>query len=131
MFCWPCAGDVDFYHRADHDLAAQNCSRLQFRQRTNAVSSGGLWLTFQRIALVFSGSAVMSTSNVPEHQAGLAGGVMNTAMELGPTIGLAVFMSVAGLRTDIVEGYALAFAAGTGIYLLVATWLMFLPERTG
>ncbi len=83
------------------------------------------------IALVFSGSAVMSTSNVPEHQAGLAGGVMNTAMELGPTIGLAIFMSVAGLRTGIVEGYALAFAAGTGIYLLVAIWLMFLPEHTG
>jgi hypothetical protein len=30
-----------------------------------------------------------------------------------------------------VEGYALAFAAGTGIYLLVAIWLMFLSERTG
>lgn len=73
----------------------------------------------------------MSTSNVSEHQAGLAGGVMNTAMELGPTIGLAVFMSVAGLRADIVEGYALAFAAGTGIYLLVAIWLIFLPKRTG
>lgn len=82
------------------------------------------------IAFVFSGSAVMSTSNVPEDQAGLAGGVMNTAMELGPTIGLAIFMSIAGLRSDVVEGYALAFAAGTGIYLAVALWLMILPDRS-
>lgn len=81
------------------------------------------------IALVFSGSAVLSTSNVPEHQAGLAGGVMNTAMELGPTFGLAVFMSVAGLRVDVVEGYALAFAAGTIIYVLIACWLLFLTDE--
>ncbi|MDE9448758.1 MFS transporter, partial [Xenorhabdus bovienii] len=36
------------------------------------------------MSLAFAGAAVLSTMNVPQHQAGLAGGVMNTAMELGP-----------------------------------------------
>ncbi|MCM3340721.1 hypothetical protein M3650_19330 [Paenibacillus sp. MER TA 81-3] len=34
---------------------------------------------------------------------------MNTSMELGPTLGLAVLMSVASLQADAVRGYAWAF----------------------
>jgi hypothetical protein len=33
------------------------------------------------LSLMFSGAAVLSTTNVQQRQAGLAGGVMNTAME--------------------------------------------------
>ena len=55
---------------------------------------------------------------------------MGTAMEQGPTIELAVFMTVAGLRADLVEGYVLAFAAGTEIYLLEPIWRMFFSERS-
>lgn len=72
------------------------------------------------MSLMFSGSAVLSTMNVPQHQAGLAGGVMNTAMELGPTFGLAVLMSVAGTQGDVVRGYGWAFGAACLFYITLA-----------
>ncbi|HZG13502.1 MAG TPA: MFS transporter [Candidatus Bathyarchaeia archaeon] len=72
------------------------------------------------ISLVLSGSAVQSTANVPQHQAGLAGGVMNTSMELGPTVGLTVLMAVAATRPDAAEGYAWAFGTAGIIFVLLA-----------
>ncbi len=76
-------------------------------------------------AVIFSGTAVLATSHVPPEQAGLAGGVMNTAMELGPTIGLAGLMSIAALGPDPVQGYAWAFAAAGGAYLVTAVFAAF------
>lgn len=70
-------------------------------------------------ALVFAGTAVLATRDVAAHQAGLAGGVMNTAMELGPTIGLATLMAIAATRTDVIDGYTWAFASA-GIAFIVA-----------
>ncbi|CDG16108.1 MFS transporter [Xenorhabdus doucetiae] len=67
-------------------------------------------------ALAFSGSAVLSTMNVPQHQAGLAGGVMNTAMELGPTIGLSALMAVAATQVDAIDGYVWAFGTAAVVY---------------
>ena len=72
------------------------------------------------ISFVLSGSAVQSVANVPQHQAGLGGGVMNTAMELGPTVGFTVFMVVAATRTDAVEGYAWAFGTAGAVFVLLA-----------
>ncbi|WP_443050859.1 MFS transporter [Streptomyces sp. H27-D2] len=80
----------------------------------------GLILLPAGTSFIFSGSAVLSTANVPPHQAGLAGGVMNTAMELGPTVGLAALMSVAATQTDVVVGYAWAFGAAAAVYLAAA-----------
>ena len=51
---------------------------------------------------------------------GLAGGVMNTAMELGPTVGFALLMAVAATRVDIVAGYATAFATAAATYGIAA-----------
>lgn len=82
------------------------------------------------LALSFSGAAVMSTGNVPRHQAGLAGGVMNTAMELGPTVGFALMMSVAAVQTETVHGYAWAFGAAAVVYLAIAL-AAFALTRTG
>lgn len=72
------------------------------------------------MALVFAGAAVLSTANVPERQMGLAGGVMNTAMELGPTVGFTILMAVAATRGDSVDGYALAFGTAAAAYVLAA-----------
>lgn len=72
------------------------------------------------MSLIFSGSAVLSTTNVPQHQAGLAGGVMNTAMELGPTAGLAVLMSVAATQGDVARGYGWAFGAACLFHIVLA-----------
>ncbi|MYW01422.1 MFS transporter [Streptomyces sp. SID3343] len=71
-------------------------------------------------SLIFAGAAVLTTHGVPEHQAGLAGGVMNTAMELGPTVGLAGLMSVAATRSDVVVGYTWALATAGIVFLLAA-----------
>ncbi|MBC8944955.1 MULTISPECIES: MFS transporter [Xenorhabdus] len=72
------------------------------------------------ISLVFSGSAVLSTMNVPQHHAGLAGGVMNTAMELGPTIGLSALMAVAATQVEVIVGYVWAFGTAAVIYVIAA-----------
>ncbi|MGR4068682.1 MFS transporter [Billgrantia sp. C5P2] len=81
------------------------------------------------ISMVFSGSAVLSSINVPQEQAGLAGGVMNTAMELGPTVGLAVLMSVAATQADTIAGYSWAFGAAALAYGLVALLTLGLSRR--
>lgn len=80
----------------------------------------GLVLLPVGVSLVFSGSAVLSTADAPPHQMGLAGGVMNTAMELGPTVGLAALMSVAAMQTDVVVGYAWAFGVAGAVYIATA-----------
>ncbi|MEJ3747965.1 MFS transporter [Actinomycetes bacterium KLBMP 9797] len=77
----------------------------------------GLVLLAIGLALAFAGATVLALSNVPAGQAGLAGGVMNTAMEIGPTVGLAVLMAVAAARTgDLTSGGAAASTAATGGY---------------
>lgn len=83
------------------------------------------------IALIFSGAAVLATANVPQEQMGLAGGAMNTAMELGPTVGFALLMAVAATSADIVEGYARAFGTAAAFYgaAVVATLLVTIGRR--
>jgi MFS family permease len=90
------------------------------------------------VALTFAGAAVLSVEGVPSPQIGLAGGVMNTAIELGPTAGLALVSAVASARTQhlaattdlpdaAASGYAWGFGA-TGLALaavLIAVLLAF------
>ncbi|MER7177844.1 MFS transporter, partial [Streptomyces mesophilus] len=47
-------------------------------------------------AVAFAGAAVLATDKVPAAQAGLAGGVFNTAMELGASVVLAAALSLGG-----------------------------------
>ncbi|MFF0432258.1 MFS transporter [Streptomyces sp. NPDC004327] len=63
----------------------------------------GLLLLAAGAAVAFAGAGVLATDGVPPERAGLAGGVLNTAMELGPTV---VFAAVLTLGSD-----ARAFAA--------------------
>ncbi|WP_249199375.1 MFS transporter [Photobacterium sp. GJ3] len=79
-------------------------------------------------SMMFAGAAVLSTMHVSPHQAGLAGGVMNTSMELGPTLGLASLMAVAALAPDVVRGYSLAFGTAAGVYLVAAGLAWFLTR---
>lgn len=92
----------------------------------------GLLLLPAGTALALAGAAVLVHADVPRHQAGLAGGVMNTAMELGPTVGLALLAAVAAARTAqaaasgasapaaTTDGYAWAMGAAGLMLLLVA-----------
>ena len=80
----------------------------------------------------FSGATVAALEDAPPHQAGLAGGVLNTAMEVGPTLGLALLLSLSALRTTrltesggdvaaaVTGGYAYALGVAAVAYLLAA-----------
>ncbi|MBB4935266.1 MFS family permease [Lipingzhangella halophila] len=81
-------------------------------------------------ALSFAATAVLITASAPRRQTGLAGGVMNTAMEFGGSAGLVLFVTVATSRTAhlaadgaaqtiaTTSGYAGAFAVSGALYLL-------------
>src|SRR5262249_45517879 len=90
------------------------------------------------IALTFAAAAVLAVADVAPPQMGLAAGVMNTAIELGPTAGLALLSAVAAARTrqaastsnltdsitdSITDGYAWAFGA-TGLAVALVAVLI-------
>ncbi len=65
------------------------------------------------MACVFSGGTVAALEDVPEEIAGITGGVVNTAMEIGPTVGLAVLASLAAAHTQALTRTGTASAAAT------------------
>ncbi|MFD8706042.1 MFS transporter [Kitasatospora sp. NPDC059648] len=80
----------------------------------------GLLLLPAGAAASFAGAAVLATGGVAPERTGLAAGVLNTAMELGPTAGLAALMALAATRPTTVGGYAVAFAAAAAGLALTA-----------
>ncbi|MGA5195889.1 MFS transporter [Streptomyces exfoliatus] len=66
-------------------------------------------------ALSFAGAAVLAVEGVPADRAGLAGGVLNTAMELGPTVLFAALLTLGGDAVSLAAAAALftALAAVT------------------
>ncbi|SDK90276.1 Major Facilitator Superfamily protein [Actinopolyspora mzabensis] len=68
------------------------------------------------ISMMFSGATVRVLSPESEERAGLAGSLVNTAMETGPTAGLALLVSLATARTDslLAEGAAPRVAETSG-----------------
>ncbi|MER6139903.1 MFS transporter [Streptomyces sparsogenes] len=72
----------------------------------------GLVLLPAGTAASFAGAAVLATEGVPQEQSGLAGGVMNTAMEFGPTVLFAVVLTLGGDASSLaVTGTSLAALA--------------------
>ncbi|MGW1779433.1 MFS transporter [Streptomyces sp. NPDC002143] len=72
----------------------------------------GLVLLPAGTAASFAGAAVLATEGVPQQQTGLAGGVLNTAMEFGPTVLFACLLTLGGdARSLAVTGAALAVVA--------------------
>ncbi len=69
-------------------------------------------------AASFAGAAVLATEGVEPQQTGLAGGVMNTAMELGPTV---VFAAVLTLGSDATSLAAMAVAFAAAAFLNART----------
>jgi MFS family permease len=73
------------------------------------------------IGLTFAGATVVAVADVPDEQAGLAGGVVNTAMEIGPTLGLAVLVSLAAAQAgDTTSGYGFALGIAAVAFILMA-----------
>jgi EmrB/QacA subfamily drug resistance transporter len=88
----------------------------------------GLGLTFLPITLI-------ATTRVESQDAGLASGILNTAQQMGATLGLAVLSTLAasrtfehaGIRTLQLGGYHLAFdgaAAFLGVAWLIALFVL-------
>ncbi|MFI0240307.1 MFS transporter [Streptomyces sp. NPDC016845] len=72
----------------------------------------GLVLLPAGAAASFAGAAVLASEGVPRRESGLAGGVLNTAMECGPTVLFAVLLSLGGDASSLAAtGAALAAAA--------------------
>jgi NAD(P)-dependent dehydrogenase (short-subunit alcohol dehydrogenase family)/predicted MFS family arabinose efflux permease len=76
--------------------------------------------------LTFSAATLAATRDVPDEQAGLAGGMLNTAMEIGPPLGLAVLTSLAATYSDHSHhhdpaiGYAFALRIAAAALLATA-----------
>jgi MFS family permease len=66
------------------------------------------------VALTFAGASVLAVRDVAPAQTGLAGGVLNTAVELGPTAGLALVSAV------MTNGHAWGFGTTGAAAALVA-----------
>lgn len=73
-------------------------------------------------SLMFAASAVLLTQGVAPERMGLAGGVMNTAMELGPTVGMAGFLAMTALTQTLHEGWSLALLVAAGTMLMTAVY---------
>ncbi|PAN02049.1 MFS transporter [Streptomyces sp. Alain-F2R5] len=72
----------------------------------------GLVLLPAGTAASFAGATVRATEGVPQQQTGLAGGVLNTAMEFGPTVLFAVLLTLGSDASSLaVTGAALAVVA--------------------
>jgi MFS family permease len=78
----------------------------------------------------FAGATAAALRDVPPVHSGVAGGVVNTAMEVGPTLGFAMLLALATARTDALvdlgrsaaiattDGYATALGALAVAFLL-------------
>ena len=84
------------------------------------------------MGMTFVTTTIAATSGVPDNQQGLASGLINTAQQIGSALGLAVMVSLAVARTNIllaagslppdalVAGFRAAFAASAGLAALGA-----------
>jgi MFS family permease len=76
----------------------------------------------------FAAAAVSAVHGVPPQRAGLAGGAFNTAMEVGPPLGLTLLAGLATAHSqDAADGYA--FALRVAAIAFVVTALIALPRR--
>ncbi|MEZ0093274.1 MFS transporter [Streptacidiphilus sp. EB129] len=76
----------------------------------------GLLLFAVGVVPVFAGATVSTMADVPAGQTGTAGAVANTALEMGPALGLTVLVTLAAAHTDALtrSGAATAAAATSG-----------------
>src|SRR5690606_33045911 len=65
----------------------------------------GMLLLAIGISLVFCGGAVLAMTHAAPPQAGPAGGVLNTPLELRPTVALALLMAIVPLPADYLAGH--------------------------
>jgi EmrB/QacA subfamily drug resistance transporter len=89
----------------------------------------GLVIFGLALGATFTGALVGATTGVNEHDQGLASGIVNTAEQIGSSLGIAILASVAASRTGTAiancntdraalnAGYGRAFAVASGLAL--------------
>lgn len=86
------------------------------------------------IGLTFPTLMAAVTADIPEGDAGIVGGLANTASQVGGAVGLAVLTTVAGARADgtgpatLAAGYDLVFLVAAGIGAVIALVSTLLPR---
>jgi MFS family permease len=86
------------------------------------------------IGLTFPTLMATATADVPEGDAGIIGGLANTASQVGGSIGLAVLATVAGASmkagaSSPAAGYELVFLIAAGLGLAIAVVSLLLPRH--
>jgi len=91
------------------------------------------------IGLIFPTLMAAATADVPEGDAGIIGGLANTASQVGGAIGLAVLATAAGARAGmqagggspaaLAAGYDLVFLIAAGLGLAIAVVSVLLPRH--
>lgn len=97
--------------------------------------AAGLAVFSAGAALTFSSTTAAAVDGADASERGLAGGVLNTAVELGASVGLAVLASVARSWTgsgaaaaDVASGYAAALTAAAGAFAMAAALVALLSH---
>jgi EmrB/QacA subfamily drug resistance transporter len=90
------------------------------------------------IGLTFPTLMAAATADVPEGDAGIVGGLANTASQVGGSVGLAVLATTAGARAGmeaggdspaaLAAGYDLVFLVAAGLGLAIAAVSVLLPH---
>jgi len=88
------------------------------------------------IGLAFPTLMAVATADAPEGDAGIVGGLANTASQVGGSVGLAVLVAAAGSGTEAGEsgtaalavGYDLVFLIAAGLAVAIAVVGMLLPH---
>jgi sugar phosphate permease len=88
------------------------------------------------IGLVFPTLMASATADVPRSDAGVVGGLANTASQVGGSIALAVYATAAAandsasaLPETLASGYELVFGLAAGVALAIAAVSLLLPTR--
>jgi MFS family permease len=91
--------------------------------------------------LTFPSLMTLAMSGASESDAGLASGLINTTIQVGGALGLAVLATLSATRTEslladgtsnaaaLVEGYQLAFVIGAALVLVAVAVALVLPRQ--
>jgi MFS family permease len=91
-------------------------ARLEVDSAYGGLLLGGLLVFQVGVGLAFGSATVAAVAGVPDDEAGLAGGVVNAVQQIGPTVGLAILVSIATAHTGrlAASGFDLPMATTGG-----------------